>query len=168
MTLQDFINKYNGRGIDYDHYYGFQCMDLAQQYVTECLGNPTLGGPNAIDCWNNFQKDKYDKVPNTPTGVPLPGDILIWSQGVGQYGHIAVFQSGDVNRFTSFDQNWPLGSVAHLQPHNYNYLLGWLHPKSQPAQPITDSQKLELIKVKATTGVSDFDFRNWVKSLLNV
>lgn len=134
MTVQEFLTKYNGKGIDYDGYYGFQCMDLANQYNKEVVGAPRLTG-NAVDVWNTYPQTHYDRIANTPTGVPLKGDILIWSQGVGQYGHIAVFYQGDMLKFTSFDQNWPVGSICHFQPHNYNYLLGWLHPKTVPPVP---------------------------------
>lgn len=129
MTYTDFKNKYNGKGIDFDGYYGFQCMDLAHQYATEVVGKDFAPAPAAKDVWNQ-NIDGYDKIPNTPDGVPQQGDIVIWGTGVGAYGHIAVFDHGDANSFVSFDQNWPLGSLCHLQNHNYNGVLGWFHPKT--------------------------------------
>jgi hypothetical protein len=62
---------------------------------------------------------------------------------VGAYGHVAVCKEGDVNSFTSFDQNWPTNvdangnglGVCHFQGHNYNGVLGWLRPKSLPNVP---------------------------------
>src|SRR3990167_5788394 len=36
MTLQEFIAKYDGKGIDWDNAYGFQCMDLYRQYTRQC------------------------------------------------------------------------------------------------------------------------------------
>lgn len=69
-------------------------------------------------------------ITNTPTGVPSPGDLVVWganaSVGV-PYGHIAVFVSGNTRSFNSFDQNWPLGSRCHIQSHSYTDVQGWLH-----------------------------------------
>ena len=128
MTFDEFKVKYTGKGIDFDGYYGFQCMDLAHQYAVEVVGKDFGAAPAAKDVWNQTING-YDKIPNTPTGVPTKGDILIWGTAIGAYGHIAVFDSGDANQFTSFDQNWPLNSLCHLQSHNYTGILGWFHPQ---------------------------------------
>lgn len=132
MTVQDFFDRYNNKGIDYDNYYGFQCMDLANEYNRDVVGGPFLVGPNAKDVWDSYPQDKYERIENTPEGVPTKGDIVIWGVGVGPYGHIAVFDHGDVNTFVSFDQNWPINSLCHYQVHNYNGVLGWLRPKMTP------------------------------------
>lgn len=128
MTTQEFFDKWNNKGIDFDGYYGFQCMDLAHQYAVEVVGIDIHPAPAAKDVWNETI-DGYDKIENTPEGVPTRGDIVIWGTGVGAYGHIAVFDHGDQNSFTSFDQNWPLNSLCHYQNHNYNGVLGWFHPQ---------------------------------------
>lgn len=129
MNYEGFKQKYNGIQIDYDGYYGFQCMDLANQYNKEVVGAPRLSG-DAKDVWNTYPKSNYDRISNTPTGVPVKGDMLIWGPMPGNpYGHIAVFDNGNVNTFQSFDQNWPVNSYCHLQGHSYDYLLGWLRPK---------------------------------------
>ena len=38
MTFDEFIAKWNGKGIDLDYAYGDQCMDLMHQYIVEVLG----------------------------------------------------------------------------------------------------------------------------------
>ncbi len=142
MTYQQFKDKYNGHGIDFDGFYGFQCMDLAEEYNRDVVGAAKIGG-NAKDAWNNYDKSKYDRIANTPTGVPLQGDILVWGSMPGNvYGHIAVFDNGNQNAFQSLDQNWPVGSVTHIQNHNYNYLIGWLHPKATPIDWDNKVQKM--------------------------
>lgn len=128
MTFDEFKLKYNGKGIDFDGYYGFQCMDLAHQYAVEVVGKDFAPAPAAKDVWNQ-NIDGYDKIPNTPTGVPTKGDIMVWGTGIGAYGHIAIFDNGNVNSFQSFDQNWPINSLCHIQDHNYTGVLGWFHPK---------------------------------------
>ena len=153
MTYQEFKNKYNGRPLDFDGFYGYQCMDLAQFYNKEVVNGARLMG-NAKDVWDTYPQDKYTKIANTPTGVPLKGDIVIWKGMPGnQYGHIAVFDNGNVNSFVSFDQNWPVGSYCHLQNHNYNYVLGWLHPKQVPVEKqISSTQLLGIINGAGSDG----------------
>jgi hypothetical protein len=138
MTISDFLTKYNGKGIDFDGYYGYQCMDLWQQYNKEVWGGSHIPAPYAKDVWekNLYPTNLYDKIANTLDGVPQKGDVVIWSgYANGGPGHIAVFYSGDVWKFTSFDQNWPSGSTCHFQPHNYNYVYGWLRAKVVTPQP---------------------------------
>lgn len=127
MTLDQFIEKYKGKKVEYHSYSSnslYQCADPANQYIVEVLGLPAIIGTNAQD----FPKkcgDKYDYILNTPTGIPKKGDIMIW-KSADNIGHIAIFVSGDEFTFTSFDQNWPTGSPCSLIKHNYTNVLGWL------------------------------------------
>ena len=153
-NLEEFFAKYNNKGIDFDGYYGFQCMDLYRQYVKEALNvrqSPSVRG--ASDVWDTYLKTVYDRIDNTPEAVPEKGDIVIWNDRAGNgFGHIAIFASGDVNSFTSFDQNWPVGSLCHFQPHNYKNILGWIRPKTSTITPtpnpdITDKTYIPLGKI---------------------
>lgn len=139
MTHDEFIIKWNGRTIDFDGSFGAQCMDLYRQYVQDVLGcpqSPPVDGAAAV--WTTYLTQYFTRLDNTPTGVPQKGDIVIWNRNVGYgFGHIAVFDHGDVMSFTSFDQNW--GTVAcHLQRHDYANVLGWIRFKTAP----TDYKKL--------------------------
>src|SRR3990167_3818236 len=129
MSFEDFIAKYNGKGIDFDGAYGFQCMDLAHRYAIDVVGKDIPAVPAAKDEWNKTISG-YDKIKNTPDGLPQKGDIVIWGTDIGAYGHIAVFLEGNLTTFTSFDQNWPVGSLCHKQSHNYKGVLGWFHPQT--------------------------------------
>lgn len=146
MTVSEFFTKYNGRPIDFDGYYGNQCMDLYNQYNKEVVGAPRVIAPLAHEVWtkNLYPTNFYTKIANTPNGIPQKGDIVIWSKYAnGGPGHIAVYYDGDVMQFRSFDQNWPTGSYCHFQPHNYNYVLGWLRPKvsvNNPEKLISSTQ----------------------------
>ncbi len=138
MTFDLFIGKWNDRGIDFDGAYGDQCMDLMHQYCVEVLGIPdgrVLAAPAAKDVYLNFDKmvgrEKFEKIANTPTGVPQKGDIILWGTGIGPYGHVAIFLDGDATKFRSFDQNFPTGSKCHLQTHDYKGVLGWLRFKGE-------------------------------------
>lgn len=142
MTLQDFIAKYAGKGIDFDGAYGDQCVDLMNQYLVDVLGitNPiqVLGGATAYQIYQNSNDSRFTKIDNTPTGIPQAGDIVFWNTTVGAAGHVDVFISGDANNFIGFDQNWPVGSLCHQQDHNYNGVAGWLHFNQPVAQPTED------------------------------
>ena len=88
MTFKEFIKKYNGKYVDYDHSEGYQCWDLAQLYFTEVLNLPPsiLNGCGNVKNMLKGKKrklmDKYfDEVSN-----PSSGDVAIWS-----YGHIAIY-----------------------------------------------------------------------------
>lgn len=130
MIPKEFFAKYNGKPVDFDNYYGNQCVDLYRQYVKECLEYPQSPGvQGAADIWESYLKDHYERIDNTPDGIPQLGDIIIWNkQAGGGFGHVAIFDSGNTNNFISFDQNWPVGSFCHFQSHNYTNVLGWLRP----------------------------------------
>jgi hypothetical protein len=84
MTYQEFVDKWNNKGCDWDSYYGFQCMDLAHQYAHDVVGHDFAPAPAAKDVWNQ-SPEGYDKIKNTPDGIPQKGDIIIWGIGVGPY-----------------------------------------------------------------------------------
>ena len=133
ITLNEFITKYKGKGIDWDGHYGFQCVDLYRQYVQEVLELPQSPGVNgAKDIWNSYLSEHYDRIPNYPEGIPDKGDIMIWGSAYGQYGHVAVITEATINTFTTFSQNDPLGSLPKIKKYyTYKPVLGWLHPKQK-------------------------------------
>lgn len=94
MTYKEFKNKYLGKGVDYDKAFGEQCWDLAQQYVTECLGLPAsiLSGVGLV---NNLLKEPKLSVMKQyfdviPLDQKIEGDIEVWD-----YGHIAIMDHWD-------------------------------------------------------------------------
>jgi hypothetical protein len=38
MKFQEFVDKNNGKYIDYDGNYGCQCVDLLRQYLVDVVG----------------------------------------------------------------------------------------------------------------------------------
>lgn len=133
MNTAQFVAKYNGKGINFDGYFGNQCMDLANQFVQEVWGKSgwDIARGFAYQVWTEFNSlpvSKYaTRVPNTPTGVPPAGALIVWSTGVGPAGHIAVTTGvGNTNTFQSFDQNWNGHQYCELVTHNYNHVYGWI------------------------------------------
>ena len=130
MDTKEFFNKYDGNKIDFDGSFGAQCVDLYRQYCKEFLQIPQSPGViGAYQIWDNYLQQYFDKIYNTPLAIPILGDIIIWSKGLGEYGHVSIFYEGNILSFTSFDQNFPVGSACHFQKHNYKYILGWLRFK---------------------------------------
>ncbi|EDN68055.1 secreted protein [Beggiatoa sp. PS] len=143
--VDSFVQSSTGNCIDMDGKYGCQCVDLMHSYIQEVLGVPRSahnirgnaypiynGLANSTTISSGTQVVQLNKIPNTPSGVPQKGDIIFWTSADG-FGHVAIFISGDVNSFTSLDQNWvnsnlTQGSAAAVVTHNYNNVVGWLHP----------------------------------------
>ena len=151
MTYQDFKKKFLGRGIDFDKAYKNQCVDVYRQYCHE-LGfpqSPPVRG--AVNIWDTFLPKHFDKIPNTPKGIPDQGDVIIWGTAVSSYGHCAIFDHGDVNNFVSLDQNWPFDNgegVLHEQKHDYKGVLGWLSPKISPEEPQKPVIEIPVAKIE--------------------
>lgn len=155
MTLQQFIEKYKGKKIDWDNAYAGQCVDLFRQYCHEVLGiKQPAGVVGAADFWANYSSDSvlnsnFEKIENTKEFVPVAGDVVIWNKNAGGgFGHIAVVSShnNDTQYFTSFDQNWSKISYCDTERHTYKNVLGVLRPIKKKEEPM--SKLLEHLKVK--------------------
>lgn len=160
ITYQEFKNKWLGKAIDWDKNYGAQCVDVYRQYCNDIGFKQSPPVVGAKDIWNTYLKTDFDKVENTPTGVPPQGCVLIWGTVVGQYGHVAICDKATTKSFVSIDQNWPVDNgngVLHEVTHNYNGLLGWLIPKSSIINDMTDEQKriLEFLAGKTEGNVRE-------------
>ncbi len=139
MNPDQFFNKYNGKFINYDGVWGFQCTDLMRQYVKEVFNvNPYTAIPttgSAKNIFKNFKDNKYfKKVLNTPTGVPPKGSIIFFKTSIlppwiyGFDGHVAIVSGADINRMITFDQNYPKRSFCKFVNRNYKDCIGWLTP----------------------------------------
>jgi hypothetical protein len=139
MRLRTFIQTNLGKCLDYDKMYQGQCVDLFRFYCRDVLGMGTQPRPvdGATAFWENYSddpmlRDNFTLIKNTPQAVPRYGDVVIWGRERGKgFGHVAVFIHGDVNGFTSFDQNWPTLNKCTQTEHDYVNVLGWLRPKNQ-------------------------------------
>lgn len=138
LTIQDFINTYNGKtkGYPTDSSYAGECLSIVKLWMKARYGfNPPASGTNsAYGYWSNFPaplSDYYEKIENTPDLTPQLEWIPIWSTKTGNgYGHIEIVCDDTATKqyFTSFGQNWN-GRQAHLTKHNYTNVVGFLKPK---------------------------------------
>lgn len=108
--------------------YKGQCVSLVKRWIAY-NGWPYKHG-NAID-WQNNGDNFYKWVPNTPTGVPVQGDMIVLK--VGTYGDIAIVESANVKTYDALGQNYPKGNLTDpVQVRRASYtkppVVGWLHP----------------------------------------
>lgn len=89
-----WLNYANGKYWDFDGLYGKQCVDLFNFYYRQLTGvSPYARGygvEGAKDLWN-VPTDVFTKLPNTPTLMPQPGDVMIYGPSWGGgYGHVEM------------------------------------------------------------------------------
>jgi len=156
MTPQEFFTKYDSKKIDFDGTYGAQCMDLMNQFVVEVFGDTSgqLRASTAYQSWLKGGAD-YERFTYKQGMSPQEGDIIYWSdQYVKGTGHVAIATNkANQSVFTSFDQNWGIGTPCHYQEHTYNGVVGWLRWKknnqsnqNKRYMKITDTQRAFWVK----------------------
>ena len=112
-TPADFVNEYNGVGIDYDGAYGIQCVDSFRVFC-DWLEIPSLPTPTgwASGFWTGTKNQAWYKYFDEVAVKDLQdGDIVIWPYGCKSHpsSHIAMYYKG-----YEFGQNQ---GYAHA-PHN--------------------------------------------------
>jgi len=164
MTLKQLIDKYKNQTVEAGGSANAknQCVDLANAYIDEVLGLPKILWTNAID-FPSKAGDKFEFIKNTLINIPNPGDLMIFGKPYGKYlengktiyaGHISIYVDGDVNSFTSFDQNYPTGSSCQLVEHKYTNVTGWLRPKNKPESNMSETYKGIDLNNKASVKVA--------------
>lgn len=133
ITLDAFVKKWTGHKVDFDGFYGAQCVDLVLQYLKEVL-NFAPFRDNAIDEFGE-NPNHWTWTRNNPKDLkqlPTRGDVMIWGAdraiGTSALGHTAIVLAVFPTYFISFDQNWPIGAAPHQVRHSYEGIVGWGHP----------------------------------------
>lgn len=114
MIFEAFLAKWTnpaGQRIDYDHVYGYQCVDLIREYVYECDGLGTGVSGNAIDYWNNTSAALFTKFTKIQTQDVQAGDITVLTSPITPLGHIGI-ATGNLSgsNFEMMEQNGGSGS----------------------------------------------------------
>lgn len=137
MLLDDFVNKYKGKKVDFDGVYGVQCVDLFRQYAKECLGiaehtgscTTTGGAKDLFFDYNKMpiEKKYFSRITNKSY---IPGDVAIWnSTEKNKYGHIAIILAELNNCLIVFEQNGFTQNGAEINIRSKDGLLGVLRKK---------------------------------------
>lgn len=134
MTLKEFVNKYNGTGVDFDKKYGFQCVDLFRQYCKDVLNiehtGSVVGAKDLYTEYENLPKEMkyFERIPYTEKIVS--GDVAIWnSSNSNQYGHVAIILCEMQDCLVVFEQNGFTQDGAKIVLRDKINLLGFLRKK---------------------------------------
>jgi hypothetical protein len=140
MTLDQFITKYQGKYWDFDGQYSAQCFDLFQFYNRDVVGAPFVTGASAKDIWNTYPRAFYEQIANGATNYPKKGDVMIWGDKYGPYGHVAICSEDgnpQTDSFTVLSQNDPVGVPSIYKTYSdWKGVLGWIRPKPQVEDPL--------------------------------
>lgn len=131
----EFVNKHINTKVDYDGYYGAQCVDLFRQYVKELYGITNLealGDGGAKDIYLRYdefpnEKKHFIKLDAEKHSFAQSGDIAIWnSTETNEYGHVAIVLDDQVQNILVFEQNGFTQEGAKLKIRSKQNLLGYL------------------------------------------
>lgn len=104
MTYKEFKKKYNNKYVDVDNYpkeWKYQCFDLAQKYITECLGLPSSILAGCKQVANMLKPPKLNVLLKYFDEVytPKQGDLAIF-----EWNHICIYDSA-VKKYFSQNPN---------------------------------------------------------------
>lgn len=124
MTLKRFVLTYNGKKVDFDGAYGYQCVDLFRQYCKDVLNVtqlPSVNGAKDLIKNHGNLKVTHDSY--------APGDVLIYDATPSNpYGHVCILVSLlDSDTFIVFEQNGFEQTGAKLTVRDKTNLLGGLY-----------------------------------------
>lgn len=130
-----------GNGVDYDGWFGMQCVDLIEQLDSKFWGDHELSG-DAIDYMSNRMPKGQVRYRKGQTQIQ-EGDYAIWQFGPNDpYGHIGLVIRVDSNSVTCIEQNVDgapvgVGGPARIKTRNLDFLVGFIRP------PYSDNGKLK-------------------------
>lgn len=137
--LQKFIDQYTGKLVNFDGAPNSegQAVQLIASWC-QYLGLPYQWA-NPFDWWDDADEnfaEHWNKVYRTAdnNAMPRPGDIVVFSNslpGTDGCGALTIFVSGVEGEagWIGFDASWG-GRSAHLQSHNWAYVVGWFTPEN--------------------------------------
>lgn len=133
MTLKEFVQKYNGKKVDFDGAFGAQCVDLFRQYCAEVLNIEHTGSvEGAKDLFLRYdilsKEQKYFmRCKETSHPKYKAGDVLVWnSTPSNPYGHVAILLSEMSGDLLVFEQNGIKQDGAKIMLKTKENLLGAL------------------------------------------
>lgn len=143
MTLNEWKESVkNNKGVDYDGYYGKQCVDLVNDFANRVLGikDCFYGLTYAYEIYTRYSSlskinSNFSRIyVNEPGEYPKVGDVIVWGKEKNGYaGHTAVcIENGSTDGFKVFEQNYDgKGGIREYTYIGYKYVSGWLRPKNQ-------------------------------------
>ncbi len=93
-----WVQSQVGKALDYDGAYGAQCVDLIKYYY-DYLGCASYARGNGSDYATNALPSGWARLKGAQ---PRFGDILVYTGGYNNYGHVAIYESD----YVSYHQNF--------------------------------------------------------------
>ncbi len=135
MTVQEFINKYNGKKIDFDGHFGAQCVDVFRQYCKDVLNIPhtgsVVGAKDLYEKYEQLPKEKQylKKIPRDFI-VPQEGDVVIFGASKNnKYGHVAIVLEAEPSKLKVFEQDGFRQDGCKISSYSYTNVLGFLRKR---------------------------------------
>ena len=131
MTLLEFVNKHIGKKVDFDGYYGPQCVDLYRQYCQDVWEIPHTGSvEGAKDLVEKYyilpRERKYLVLCKAPESAKS-GDVAVWgATPSNKYGHVAIVVAEDEGLLLVFEQDGFKKDGAKLAWRTKNNIIGVL------------------------------------------
>lgn len=89
-NLNNWIQSNNNRYIDYDGYYGAQCVDLYNAYTAGFVGGKNYMVGYAPEIFNNYDTNAYSRF-GANQSAGMPGDVAVFRPGgYTPVGHVAI------------------------------------------------------------------------------
>lgn len=129
-----------------------QCMDLAFSYcLYRKIPISAIRHQYAYQVVTLANSTTWQYFDSVPVGQMQNGDLVVWGQGVGAAGHIAIFESWVSSTFISIDQNWNGVQSAQRVHHALTNVIGALRPK-QGEDMTVSKEEVEVIYMLAVPG----------------
>ena len=109
MTLDKFVKQYEGKKVDYDGYYGAQCVDLVRLYIRLVWGLPQP--KNIISAYEAYThwlrcSDGFNEISWKSITKIARGDIIVFPPtDTNSHGHIAIALDVTDSEVLCFEQN---------------------------------------------------------------
>lgn len=109
MTLDEFVKKYEGKKVDYDGYYGAQCVDLVRLYIRLVWGLPQPKNIiSAYEAYTHWLRcgDGFNEISWKSITKIARGDIIVFPPtDTNPHGHIAIVLDVTGDEVLCFEQN---------------------------------------------------------------
>ena len=128
-----WVQSQVGKALDYDGVNGAQCVDLIKYYY-DYLGCASYARGNGSDYATNALPSGWTRLKGAQ---PRLGDILVYTGGYNNYGHVAIYESD----YVSYHQNFNGKQYVVRATCKYNALnnpyWGVIRPDFGGSEPVS-------------------------------
>lgn len=138
MKLEQFIEEKLNKKIDYDGYYGYQCVDLIREYIKDVLEIEQIerveGAKEIYEKYKQHEitKKYFDKVNKNRLEY---GDIIVYRSQLDEMpGHTAIVIAKEKSYLIVLEQNGYKQDGTKIIKRSYKNALGGLRLRSKYAK----------------------------------